>query len=192
MTRRVLLIDPVPDRAERVGCVLEREGFRVVARVGEGADLHERVTRVDPDIVIVDLDSPDDDLIEALQKINAETPRPIVLFAAAGDPETIRAAVRIGMSAYVVDGLRPERVGVVVEVGIARFREFRRLRAELVRAQASLQERKIVERAKGLLMQRQGLDEDTAYRTLRKMAMDRGMKLADLARRVVEMANLLD
>jgi len=114
-----------------------------------------------------------------------------VMFSSDDAPETIREAVRAGVSAYVVDGLDAARVKSIVEVAVARFGEYQRLRTELAEATLKLSERKVVERAKGLLMRARGMDEDEAFQAMRRMAMDRGKRLVEIARQVIDMAKLL-
>jgi response regulator NasT len=123
--------------------------------------------------------------------VSRDNPRPIVLFSNQRDPEYIRQAVQAGVSAYVVDGLQKERVLPIVEVAMARFREFQALRRELEETRSRLQERKIIEKAKGILMQRRGLSEDAAYQLMRKMAMDRNLRLVEVARTLLALEDLV-
>jgi response regulator NasT len=188
---RVVLIDEKAERSDDLERALEEAGFDVVARLGGREDLRARIAELAPDVVIVDMQSPDRDVLEDMQWIHREQPRPIVMFVDESDSESIRAAVDAGVSAYVVNGLKAGRVRPIVEVAIARFRAFQALRGELEAARTSLADRKVIDRAKGILMSRRGVNEDEAYRLLRKSAMDRKMKLADVARNVIEMAELL-
>lgn len=188
---RVMVIDGCPERARMVERSLACRGHEVVARLADRAGLRERVSEVEPDVVIVDVDSPDCDILEDMHAINRDHPRPIVVFARDGDRKTIETAVRAGVSAYVVDGLSEGRVMPVLEVAIARFEEFQAIRRELEEARASLAERKLVERAKGILMRQLQLDEEAAYGAMRKMAMDRNLKLAELARSLIAASELL-
>lgn len=189
---RVLVIDDQPQRYEAIARAIEAAGDQVVARVGEsGADLHAIVQSVQPDVVIIDIDSPGRDMLEDMRRISHEQQRPIVMFVDEADPDSIRRAIQAGVAAYVVKGAAPERVRSVLDVAIARFHEEKALRAQLAEALDSLEERKLVERAKGILMQRRKLSEPEAYQLLRKTAMDRSMRLAEVARRLVEMADLL-
>jgi response regulator NasT len=126
-----------------------------------------------------------------MSRITREQPRPTVMFVDRSDSESIRAAVQAGVSAYVVGGLTPERVRPVLEVAIARFNEFEALRRELESARSTLEDRKVIERAKGILMKSRRLDEDEAFRLLRKLAMDRKMRLAAVARELVAAAEVL-
>jgi response regulator NasT len=188
---RIALVDENPERSGDLERALAAEGYEVVARLGGRDDLRARIAELAPDVIIVDMQSPDRDVLEDMQRIHQHQPRPIVMFVDESDGPSIRAAVRAGVSAYVVDGLRSRSVRPIVEVAIARFEEFQALRQELEEARESLEERRLVERAKGILMQRRGLAEDDAYRLLRKVAMDRQTKLAELARQVIAAAELL-
>ncbi len=178
-----------------VETALRSEGYEVDIRPGSATDfcgvLQSQVERCNPDIIIIDLDSPNRDTIEHMRTITSERPRPIVMFAEEGEPETIRDAVAAGVSAYVVKGLQLDRVRPVVDVAIARFREIENLRGELRQAQQSLVDRKAIDRAKGLLMSRRGYDEETAYKAMRDLAMDRNMKLVDVAKSIIAAADLL-
>ena len=183
---RVMLVDNEPERARMVCLALESEGYQVISQRDSALGLTAAVARDEPDVVIIDMDSPDRDTLENMSVLSEHAPRPIVFFAsAAGDSQTIQAAVRAGVSAYVVDGLQPKRVRSVVDVAIARFQEFQALRAQLLETRTALDERKLIDRAKGLVMRHQGCDEDEAYRTLRKLAMDRSEKLSAVARYVI-------
>jgi len=188
---RVLLVDERADRARDLARALEDAGCQVVAELIGPVDLHESLRAVQPDLVIVDMDSPDRDMLEDMQRITSEQPRPIVMFVDESDSESIRSAVRAGVAAYVVKGASAERIRPVLEVACARFEEFMALRSELARAQSTLAERKLIERAKGILMQKRGLAEDDAYRALRKMAMNQGLRLAEVARHVLTAAEIL-
>jgi response regulator NasT len=190
-TLRVMLVDEKAERSDDLARVLEDAGYEVIARVGGHHDLRARVAELAPDVIIVDMQSPDRDVLEDMGRISREQPRPIVMFVDDSDAESIRAAVRAGVSAYVVDGLRSRRVRFIVEAAIARFEEFQALRTELASARTSLEERKLVERAKGIVMQRRGMSEDDAYRLLRSTAMQKNLKLAEVARSVIAMADLL-
>lgn len=188
---RVMLIDERPGQPHVLEQALQEQGYAVVARLGMNDDWRARVREMSPDVVIVDAAAPGRDLVEHLQSIGREQPRPIVLFAASGDSDTINAAVRAGVSAYVVDGLSKARIKPIVAVAIARFREFQALRTELARAQNDLKERKAIEKAKGILMRHRGVSEDEAYAALRKMAMDRNRRLGDVARDLITAAEML-
>jgi response regulator NasT len=146
---------------------------------------------VAPDVIVIDTESPSRDVLEHLVVMSQHTPRPVVMFASDGAVETIREAVRAGVSAYVVDGLDPARVRPIVDAAVARFEELQGLREQLAEANLRLDERKLIERAKGILMKARGLDEEEAYRALRRMAMDKNRRIGEVARNVIEMADLL-
>ncbi|EME70584.1 response regulator NasT [Paramagnetospirillum caucaseum] len=188
---RVIVVDDERDRAEMVRDALEADGFTVVAVFGSGAGLPARVAELAADVIIVDIDSPDRDTLEDMRRVGIEQGRPVVMFAQDGKPETIKAAVDAGVSAYVVDGLKPDRVRPVIDVAIARFAQFQSLRGELDKARTTLAERKQIEKAKGILMKRRKVEEDEAYRLMRRMAMDQKQRLIDVANRIIEAAELL-
>ena len=191
MGLRVIVVDDERDRAEMVRAALQADGFTVVAVFGSGAGLPARVAELAADVIIVDIDSPDRDTLEDMRRVGVEQGRPVVMFAQDGKPETIKAAVEAGVSAYVVDGLKPDRVRPVIDVAIARFAQFQSLRGELDKARTTLAERKQVEKAKGILMKRRKIDEDEAYRLMRRMAMDQKQRLIDVANKIIEAAELL-
>jgi response regulator NasT len=186
-----LIVDDNADRAALIEAGLIASGCDVIARLAGRANLHDSLSSIEPDVIIVSMECPDRDALEDMSRITSERPRPTVMFVDRSDNESIRAAVQAGVSAYVVGGLSPERVRPVLEAAIARFNEFQALRQELENAKESLEERKVIERAKGLLMKSRGLSEDAAFHQLRKMAMDRKMRLAAVAREVVTAAELL-
>jgi len=186
---RVLLVDSRRDRSATLVRAMEEAGHQVVARVTQPGDLHDSVRSIDPDVVIVDTESPSRDVLEGMQDLSVD--RPIVMFVDDGDADSIRAAMRAGVAAYVVKGASPDRVKAVVDVAIARFEEHREMKAELHRVKATLADRKLVDRAKGILMERRNLSEEDAYAALRRMAMNRNSRISEVARSVIEMAELL-
>jgi len=188
---RVLLVDERADRARDLASTLEEAGCQVVAQLVGAVDLHATLRAVQPDVVIVDMDSPDRDTLEDMKRITSEQPRPIVMFVDETDSESIRSAVRAGVAAYVVKGAAPERIRPVLEVACARFEHLQALEGELARAQSTLADRKLIERAKGILMEKRGLSEELAFQMLRNMAMKRGMRLADVARHVLAAAEII-
>ena len=188
---RVMIVDENQERAALIETGIREGGYEVVARLIGRVDLEEQVNQIQPDVIIIDMECPDRDTLEAMSQITRHQPRPTVIAVDRSDSESIRAAVKAGVSAYVVGGLSPERVRPVLEVAIARFNEFQALRRELESAKSSLEERKVIERAKGILMRSRRLAEDEAFRLLRKMAMDRKTRLAEVAREIVAAAELL-
>jgi len=191
MSLRVIVVDDERERAESLKLALEAIGFTVVALLPTGAELHRKVGELEADVIIVDIDSPDRDTLEDMRRVSLEQHRPVVMFAQDGKPETIRAAVEAGVAAYVVDGLRPERVRPVVDVAIARFAQFNELRGELDKARSNLAQRILIEKAKGILMKRRKVDEEAAYALMRRMAMDQKLRLIDIANKIIEAAELL-
>lgn len=191
MSLSVLLVDDDPERAAIVEPALREAGYEVMTVVNSTTDMLAQVRARRPDVIIIDRDSPDRDTLEHVCLITRDDPRPIVMFTQDRNRAMMREALEAGVSAYVVDGLSAERVLPIVEVALARFEQWQALRNELDRAQNSLAERKLIERAKGLVMKQRGCSEDEAYRALRKLAMDRNQKLAQVAENVIAMAELL-
>jgi response regulator NasT len=191
MSLRIILVDDQPERTALLRDALLAQGYQVVSVLETGVDLVQLVADLKADVIVADLDSPDRDILESMRQVTYEHSRPVVMFAQDGRPETIRAAIEAGVAAYVVDGLAPERVRPVLEVAIARFAQFQDLRGQLDKARSTLAERKLVEKAKGILMKRRQCDEDEAYRSMRRMAMDQKVRLADIATKIIEAAALL-
>lgn len=188
---KVLVIDESKERAVEISAGLIASGYQVAAVLPDAYNLMDQVAQLKPDVILIDSDSPSRDTIEHLATLNRELPRPVLMFARDEDSETIRKAVKAGVSSYVVDSVSPHRLASIVEVALAGFEEFQALRKERDQANQKLSERVIVERAKGLLMKAKNLDEEAAYRALRKLAMDRGKKLVDVAQSIIDSASLL-
>jgi len=188
---RVLLIDDGAHRVSLIRDELTRQGHEVVGVIDSAIVVHECVTRLKPDVVIVDSDSPSRDTLEHVATLSASNPRPVVVFAEDDSDEPLQRAMQAGVSAYVVAGLQPHRLASVLRVAIARFEQDKALREQLVDAQAELSSRRTLERAKAILMQQGGLSEDAAHQQLRKLAMDRGQKLVQLAERIIDAHALL-
>ena len=188
---KILLIDEIPDRARAVELALQAAGHSVVARLDDAADLAAQVDASGAEIVIVDMNSPDRDTLESLREVTREMPRPILMFVDRSDESMIAEAISAGVSAYVVDGLNPARVKSVLDVAIARFNKFQSLNDEIAKAKASLAERKVIERAKGILMREKKLGEDAAYQALRRAAMEQNKRIADVAETLVAAERLL-
>ncbi len=188
---RVLLIDDGAHRVQLIQQELARQGCEVVGVIEQGALIHDCVLRLKPDVVIVDSESPTRDTLENLATLSLQMPRPVVVFSEDGDQGTMRRALQAGVSAYVVAGLQPERLASVLQVACLRFEQDLALRQELTQAQAQLSGRKLIERAKGILMAEMGLDEDAAYKRMRRLAMDRGSPLIDVAERIIDAQSLL-
>lgn len=191
MRLRVLLVEQDPERAVLVRAALGEAGYTVVAQVTNASELLAAVRAAQPDVIIIDRDSPDRDTLEHLCMVTRDEPRPIVMFTQDKDQARMRAALQAGVSAYVVDGLAADRVQPIVNVALARFEQWQALRQELDQAQTGLAERKAIDRAKGILMTQRRCSEDEAYRLLRKTAMDRNARLGEVAENVIAMAKLL-
>ncbi len=188
---RVLLVDETFERAALLKHALQEAGCKIAAHVSASADLPGLVAELKPDLILLDTESPDRDTFEHLCVISRDQPRPIVMFTHDNDSDKIRAAIRAGVSAYVVDGLKSERLKPIMDVAIARFNEFQAMRRDLEKAESRLAERKVVDRAKGILMKQRGWSEEEAYQALRKMAMDKGLRLSDVAGQVISISELL-
>ncbi len=188
---RFMLVDDTPERSFYLRLTLERLGYQVVAEISNPRLLQDEVLRLAPDAIIVDTDSPSRDTLENICMITESCPRPIVMFAHDPARESIREAVRAVVNAYVVDGLSPERIAPIIETAMARFEAFQAVKEELQQTRTKLSERKLIERAKGILMKEKNLSEDAAYSMLRKLAMDKNLSLGALAEQVVTVAKLL-
>lgn len=186
---RVLVIDPDPARAALVAEGLDGDD-RPDVRQTTRFDAAEVVAYA-PDVIVVACDCADRDTLESLREAGEANPRPVVMFADRSEPGLAEQAVRAGVAAYIVDGLAPSRVRPILEVAMTRFALMQQLRGDLAKAKASLESRKVVDRAKGLLMKERGLDEEAAYRLLRKLAMDKGRPIGAVAADLLAFAGLL-
>ncbi|WP_296445353.1 ANTAR domain-containing response regulator [Rhodoferax sp. UBA5149] len=176
-------------RSLRIG--LLENGFNLVAVLPADVFLHERLNQLQPDMIIVDAESEARDALEHVVMATRDARRPIVMFTNDSDTSHVRDAVAAGVSAYIVAGLSSDRIRPILDVAMARFQHEQALRQELAATKTELQDRKVIDRAKGLLMQRQGLSEQLAYDKLRKAAMDKGLKLAEVAQRMLDVMDLL-
>ncbi len=204
-TLRIVIVAPdslvpgAPDASsesevERSRCLrigLLESGYNIVAVLPADVFLPERLAQIGPDMIIVDAESQARDTLEHVVVATRDARRPIVLFTEDNDTSNVQHAIASGVTAYVVAGLAPDRVKPVLEVALARFQHEENLRRELAAARSELSGRKAIDRAKAVLMRTQGIGEDEAYARLRKSAMDKGLKLAEVAQRVVELADLL-
>lgn len=192
MKLRVMLVDERDERVDLLRQPLVEAGHEIVAQVHPEDDLFGKVQELKPDVIIMDMESPSRDTLEQMRCISRDQPKPIVMFAERDDSNTIQAAVRAGVSAYIVDGLGHKRVMPILEVAIARFNEFQNLRRELEETKISLAERKLIDRAKGLLMEQRGWSEKQAYQALRKMAMDKNLRVGQVAENLVAAFELMN
>jgi response regulator NasT len=187
---RILVIDEDPVRWAILEAGLREAGFTNVVHVTNTTGLLDQVYRIDPDVILIDLENPSRDVLEQMFQVSRIVRRPIAMFVDQSDRGTIEAAVDAGVSAYIVDGLKKERVKNILDLCISRFNAFARVQDELDRTKSALEERKLIDRAKGILMKVKGLSEDNAYALLRKTAMNEKRKIADVAQSVITASEL--
>lgn len=190
MDLSILVIDANPDRARIVETGLVEAGYAKVMTIQATANLTARIQAVAPDVVIIDLENPDRDTLEAMFQVSRAVQKPIAMFVDRSDQAAMAAAVAAGVSAYVVDGLKKERIQPIVEMAVMRFHAFDKLRRERDEALTALADRKVIDKAKGILMRQKALDEEQAYALMRKTAMKHGRKIADIAQSVVTAAEM--
>lgn len=187
----VLVIDENSIRASIIEVGLREAGYDRVTVVDDMNGLARRIEEINPDVIVIDLENPNRDMLESIFQISRAVKRPIAMFVDKSDEDSIVAAVEAGVSAYIVDGLKKERVKPILEMAVSRFNAFSRLQRELADAKSALEERKIVDRAKGILMKMRGLSEEEAFALLRQTAMNEKKKIAEIAQSVVTAAGLL-
>ena len=186
----VVLVEEDRDRALGIVDALRENGDSDVFVIASYSGLARQIATHAPDIVLIDVDNPTRDMMEELTFASGPLDRPVAMFVS-GAAGVAQAAIEAGVSAYVVDGLAPERLKPVMDTAIARFSMIRKIRQELAETRRALEQRKVIDRAKGLLMKARGIDEDAAYALLRKTAMDQGRKVADVAQALITAAGLL-
>ena len=184
-------IETDPERAGLIEDSLREAGSYEITVIPETTGLARRISEINPDIVLVDMASPSRDMLEELTLASGPLERPVAMFVDRSDDGATKAAIDAGVSAYVVDGLRADRIKPIMDAAIARFNMVQRMRTELETTRRALEERKVIDRAKGLLMKARGIDEDAAYALLRRTAMDQGRRVADVAHALVTAAGLL-
>ncbi|MGC8203656.1 ANTAR domain-containing response regulator [Aliiroseovarius sp. PTFE2010] len=187
----IVIVESDRDRAQLIIESLQGAGDFDIHCIAEVSGLARRISAHNPDVVLVDVASPSRDMLEELTLASSPMDRPVAMFVDHSDDSLTKAAIEAGLSAYVVDGLRPDRVKPIMDAAITRFHMFQRMRTELEATKRALEERKVIDRAKGLLMKAKGIDEDAAYALLRKTAMDQGRKVAEVAGALVTAAGLL-
>jgi two-component system, response regulator / RNA-binding antiterminator len=188
---KIVLVDKNPIRAAILEDGLREAGHVHVVRIDETSHLLSRIYSLDPDVILIDLEDPSRDVLEQMFQMSRVVKRPIAMFVDQSDAASIEAAVDAGVSAYIVGGLHKERIKNILDLCISRFNAFARLQDELDRTRTALEERKVIDRAKGILMNAKNLTEDAAYALLRKTAMNESKKIADVAQSVVTAAELL-
>lgn len=182
---KIAVVDESAVRAAIIEEGLREAGFTQVTRIEEMTSLLARIYAIDPDVIIIDLENPSRDVLEQMFQVSRIVKRPIAMFVDQSDAASIQASVDAGVSAYIVGGLAKDRVKNILDLCISRFNAFTRLQAELDQAKTALEERKVIDRAKGILMKAKGLTEEQAYALLRKTAMNEKKKIADIAQSVI-------
>jgi len=188
---KIVIVDKNPVRAAILEDGLREAGHVHVVRIDETSHLLARIYAFDPDVILIDLENPSRDVLEQMFQVSRAVRRPVAMFVDQSDSASIEAAVDAGVSAYIVGGLRKERVKNILDLCISRFNAFARLQDELERTRAALDERKAIDRAKGILMKARNLSEQEAYSLLRRTAMNENKKIADVAQSVITAAELL-
>ena len=187
----VLVIDENPIRRAILETGLRDAGFANLTVLDDATGLLDRIYKLDPDVIIIDLENPRRDVLEQMFQVSRIVRRPIAMFVDHSDRDTISSAIEAGVSAYIVDGLKSEHVRSILDMTISRFNAFERLRTELEETKSALKERKVIEKAKCILMKSRSLDEEAAYALLRKTAMGSGKRIADVAESLVSTFDLL-
>jgi response regulator NasT len=187
----IVIVDENPIRAAILEDGLREAGFTQVVRIAETANLLTRIYAIDPDVILIDLENPSRDVLEQMFQVSRIVKRPIAMFVDQSDTASIQASVDAGVSAYIVDGLKKERMKHILDLCISRFNAFSRLQGELEQAKGALEERKVIDRAKGVLMKAKKLSEEDAYALLRKTAMNENKKIIEIAQSVLTAAELL-
>jgi response regulator NasT len=188
---KIVIVDENPLRAAILADGLREAGYTDVVRIEETTKLLARIYTLDPDVILIDLENPSRDVLEQMFQVSRIVKRPIAMFVDQSDTASIQASVDAGVSAYIVDGLKKERVKNILDLCISRFNAFSRLQDELDRTKTALEERKVIDRAKGILMKAKNLTEEEAYTLLRKTAMNEKKKIVEIAQSVITAAEML-
>jgi response regulator NasT len=187
----IMVFDENRIRASIIEEGLREAGHDRVVVLHDIVGLARQIERIQPDVIVIDIETPNRDMLEHLFQLSRSVRKPIAMFVDSSDTSSIEAAVDAGVSAYVVDGLKKERVKPILDMAVSRFKAFSRLQQELAEAKSALEERKVIERAKGVLMKSRKISEDEAYALLRQTAMNEKKKLSDIAQSVVMAAAML-
>src|SRR5215813_8151612 len=187
----IVIVDESPLRAAILEDGLQEAGHVNVVRIAGTANLLARIYAIDPDVILIDLENPSRDVLEQMFQVSRVVKRPIAMFVDQSDTASIQASVDAGVSAYIVDGLKKERMKHILDLCISRFNAFARLQSELERAKNALEERKVIDRAKGILMKARNLTEEQAYALMRKTAMNENKKIVEIAQSIITAADLL-
>src|SRR3954463_14231691 len=187
---KIVIVDESPIRAAILSEGLREAGFTAVTHISDMQNLLARIYALDPDVILIDLENPSRDELEQMFQMSRAVKRPIAMFVDQSDTASIQASVDAGVSAYIVGNLQKERIKTILDLCISRFNAFSRLQGELDRAKSALEERKVIDRAKGILMKLKNLSEEEAYGLLRKTAMNENRKIADVAQSVIMTAEM--
>lgn len=187
----IVVVEKDRERAAMIVDGLRAAGDHDVHVIADDIGLARRIAELNPDLVLIDAGNPSRDVLEELTLATAPMDRPVAMFVDQSDGSLTKAAIEAGVSAYVVNGLRPERIRPILDAAIARFHMVQKMRVELAETRRALEERKVIDRAKGILMRARGIGEDEAYSLMRKAAMDQGRKVADVAQALITAADLL-
>jgi response regulator NasT len=188
---KIAIVDESPIRAAILEEGLREAGYTEVVRISEMQSLLSRIYALDPDVIVIDLENPSRDILEQMFQVSRAVRRPIAMFVDQSDTASIQASVDAGVSAYIVDGLKKERLKPILDLCISRFNAFSRLQDELDRTKSALEERKVIDRAKGILMKLKGLTEEEAYVLLRSTAMREKKKIGEIAQSILTASELL-
>ena len=188
---KIVIVDESPIRAAILQEGLREAGFTQVVHISEMQSLLARIYAVDPDIILIDLENPSRDVLEAMFQVSRAVRRPIAMFVDQSDSASIQASVEAGVSAYIVDGLKKERIKPILDLCVSRFNAFAKLQEELERTKSALEDRKVIEKAKGILMKVKGLTEDEAYVLLRSTAMREKKKIGEIAQSIITASEML-
>ena len=188
---KIVIVDESSIRAAILEEGLREAGFMAVERLSDMNNLLMRIHAIDPDVILIDLENPSRDTLEQMFQVSRIVRRPVAMFVDQSDTASILASVDAGVSAYIVDGLKKERIKSILDLCVSRFNAFSKLQSELERAKTDLEDRKTLDRAKGILMKNKGLTEDEAYRLMRSAAMREKKKIADIAAAIITAAELL-
>ena len=189
---KIVIVDESPIRAAILEEGLREAGFTGVVHIGEMQSLLSRIYALDPDVILIDLENPSRDILEQMFQVSRAVRRPIAMFVDQSDAASIQASVDAGVSAYIVDGLKKERIKPILDLCISRFNAFAKLQDELDRAKSALEDRKVIDRAKGILMKLKGLTEEEAYVLLRSTAMREKKKIGEIAQSILTASELLE
>jgi two-component system, response regulator / RNA-binding antiterminator len=188
---KIVIVDESPIRSAILEEGLREAGYTAVERISEMTNLLATIYAIDPDVILIDLENPRRDVLEQMFQVSRAVRRPIAMFVDQSDTASIQASVDAGVSAYIVDGLRKERIKSIIDLCISRFNAFSKLQNELERAKSALEERKVIDRAKGILMKFKNLSEEEAYVLMRSTAMREKKKIAEIAQSIITASDLL-